>query len=339
MYSINYKSKWLGYSLAFLIISFTGCSFFIAEIDNDSNIIEEKLNSENPQKLAQKNVEYYIKNKFGSKLIYKGYNFGKIYRLKKKEQLELDTLYFKQANEAIKFGRNSKKYDSIVVSYDTVIAKKKREIISKNIKPDYIISHVFTTMNEDNSGTVYEYEFILNDELKVKDLRLKMGADLDKDDFEWFYYFFQKYPLYSTGNYDKDIAMSNELYDYYNTRLSQLTNNKEEFLKTALRVTRIIHKVKKYDRDIICGFLVMKRIDEQKYCANYRPIKFSNSEEINIKNGSKDSLIGYKIFHKFSCQPDSTKPQIKAIYSELDPYFMPVGIIAVEEPFDKYFDK
>jgi hypothetical protein len=293
-----------------------------------------------PQEQAEKNVEAYIRTKFGADASYKLYNFGQVYRLKKAEQKELDDL--KELRELVPGMKDhyGKKTDSILVSYDSLIAKKQRDINQKSIVPDYLISHIFSIKNKnDAGGTVYEGDFILNDKFEVKDFRMKLGAELAKDDFEWFYYFFQQYPIFNSGNYDKDVYQSNQIFDHYNAQLAKLKSGKEDFLLTALRVTRIINKTKKYDKDIICGFLVMKKIDEKKYYPNYKPLKFSPAEEIKVKTSSGDSLIGYKVFHKFETTNNEGKTEEKALYCELDPYFTPAGMMKVEQPFEKYFEK
>lgn len=293
-----------------------------------------------PQETAQNHVQEYVKSKFGADVQYKVYNFGELFRLKKPEQKELDQLKELRALVPGMKEHYGAKTDSVLKSYDTLIASKQREIITNKIVPDYIISHVFTIKNKTGGGgTVYEGDFILDDKLHVKDFHMKMAAELAKDDFEWFYYFFQQYPIFNSGDYEKDLNLSNQIFDFYNNQLAKLKDGKEEFLLTALRVTRIINKTKKYDKDIICGFLVMKKIDEKKYCDNYKPLKFSPAEEILVKTNSGDSLIGYKIFHKFECTDNTGKTEEKAIYCELDPYFTPAGMLKVDPPFDKYFEK
>lgn len=295
---------------------------------------------ESPQIIAEDNVEAYVKNKFGAETAYKIYNFGQLFRLKKNEQKQLDDLKELRALVPSMQENYGSKTDSVLHHYDTLIARKEREIVQKGIKSDYIISHVFTIKkNKASDGTVYEGDFILDDQLKVKDFRIDMAADLAKDDFDWFYYFFQKFPIFHTDNYDHDVDMSNSIYDYYNARLAGLNVNKEEFLLTALRVTRVINKSKKYDKNIIAGFVIMKRLEERNVCDNYKPVVFTPAEEIMVKRADKDSLIGYKVFHKFECTGADGKTQTKAVYAELDPYFVPAGILDVEPPFDKYFEK
>ena len=294
---------------------------------------------DSPQSIAERNIETYVKTKFGTDLVYKSYNFGQIFRLKKAEQKELDELKELRALVPGMKEHYGTKTDSILSKYDSLIAKKEREINAKAIVPDYIISHIFSIKNKTGGGgTVYEGDYILNDKFEVKDFRIKLGAELAKDDFEWFYYFFQQYPIFNTGEYEKDLNHSNQIFDFYNAQLAKLKTNKEEFLVTALRVTRIINKTKKYDKDIICGFLVMKKINEKKYYENYRPIKFSPAQEITVKTTSGDSIVGYKIFHKFECTSEAGKTEQKAIYCELDPYFTPAGMLKVDPPFDKYFE-
>lgn len=305
-----------------------------------SDVLEFKLEEDDsPQNIAERNIEAYIKIKFGTELVYKSYNFGQIFRLKKTEQKELDELKELRALVPGMKEHYGNKTDSILLSYDSLIAKKQREISVKGIVADYIISHVFSIKNKSGGGgTVYEGDFILNDKFEVKDFRMKLAAELAKDDFEWFYYFFQQYPIFNSGDYEKDVNHSNQIFDYYNAQLAKLKTNKEEFLVTALRVTRIINKTKKYDKDIICGFLIMKKIDEKKYYENYRPLKFSPAQEITVKTTQGDSIIGYKIFHKFECTTEGGKSEQKAIYCELDPYFTPAGMLKVDPPFDKYFE-
>lgn len=322
---VNLKNS----STGILLFILTGILFFSASLPYDHDA----------QVLAERNVESYIRKKFGKEIAYKSYNFGHIYRLKKQEQKELDELI--QSRKLLPEMKNhyGNKLDSVIRHYDTLIAVKKRSMAAQNIKSDYIISHIWTIRNADGSGIVYEGDFILNDTLGVKSFNLGMGVDLAKDDFDWFYYFFMKYPIFNTGDYDKDIAMSNSVFDYYNTRLLQLKEGKDEFLVTALRATRIINKTKKYDKDIIAGFITMKKLDEQKICTNYRPLKFTDIEEIKVKVPKGDSLIGYKLFHLYECTDEKGQSTKKAVYTEMDPYFMPAGFLNVEPPFEKYFEK
>lgn len=328
--------------IAFFMIQ--GC-FLVSDEAHDemraanTETVEPTPQDQSPQVLAEDNVEAYVKQKFGTGVTYKIYNFGQLFRLKKPEQQELDGLRELRALVPGMKDHYGNKQDSVLRHYDTLIAQKEREIKQKGIKSDYIISHIFTIREKTGTGTVYEGDFILDDQLKVKDFRMDMAAELAKDDFDWFYYFFQKFPIFNTGDYDKDVEMSNGLYDYYNARLSRLNTGKEEFLLTALRVTRIINKSKKYDKDIICGFVIAKKLEEQKICDLYKPLVFTSAEEIKTKTGTTDSLIGYKVFHKYECTDNAGKTQVKAIYAELDPYFVPAGMLNVEPPFEQYFEK
>lgn len=293
---------------------------------------------QSPQYQAEDNVEAYVKKKFGD-AVYKAYNFGQVYRLKSAELRQLDELKELRGLVPGMQDNYGAKTDSVLHYYDTLIARKEREIAQKNIVPGYIINHVFTVKNKDGSGTVYDGEFILTDQFQVKDFRMNLAADLREDDFDWFYYFFQKYPIFNSGDYDKDIALSNDLYDYYNARLAKLTTGREEFLLTALRVTRIINKTKKYDKNIIGGYVVYQKLEDMRYCPNYKPVKFMPTDEIKVQTATGDSLIGYKVFHKFECTGNDGVTTVKAVYAELDPYFVPAGILDVEPPIDKYFEK
>lgn len=293
-----------------------------------------------PQVKAEENVKAYILKKFGTEAQYKSYNFGQVFRLKKQEQRELDQLLELKALVPGMKDHYGNKTDSVLKTYDSLILAKENEIKTKNIVSDYIISHVFSIKKKNGSGTVYEIDFILNNAFEVIDLKTKLAADLAKDDFDWFFFFFQRYPIFNSGNNSRDVEESNTIFDYYNNRLAQLKEGKEEFLLTALRVTRIINKLKTYDVNKICGFLVLKKLDEKAICDNYKPIVFSKAEELRIKTQQgTDSLIGYKIFHKYECIDDKGNKEIKAVYSELDAYFTPIGFLPVEAPFDKYFEE
>lgn len=326
--------------VAFFLLE--GCFLVSDEAQNQmqqGNASQTVAADQSPQIMAEDNIEAYVRQKFGTGVAYKIYNFGQIYRLKQPEQRQLDELRELRALVPGMKDHYGSKTDSVLRYYDTLIAQKQREIEQKNIRSDYIISHIFTIREKGGNGTVYEGDFILDHELKVKDFRIDMAAELAKDDFDWFYYFFQKFPIFNTGDYDQDLDMSNSIYDYYNARLAQLTTNKEEFLLTALRVTRIINKSKKYDKDIICGFVIAKKLEEEKVCSNYKPIVFTAAEEIKVKTASSDSLIGYKVFHKYECTDSTGKTEIKAAYAELDPYFVPAGILDVQPPFEQFFEK
>lgn len=324
---------------AFFVLQ--GC-FLVSDEAQDrmqGNSSQTMAQEKSPQVMAEDNVEEYVRNKFGTGVTYKIYNFGQVFRLKKAEHKQLDELKELRALVPGMGDHYGNKKDSVLRHYDTLIAQKEREIEQKGIKPDYIISHIFTIKEKAGNGTVYEGDFILDENLKVKDFRMDMAAELAKDDFEWFYYFFQKFPIFNSGDYERDVDMSNSLYDYYNARLSRLTTGKEEFLLTALRVTRIINKVKKYDKDIISGFVIAKKLEEEKICDFYKAGVFTPAEEIRVLSQGKDSLIGYKVFHKYQCTGSDGKTETKAVYAELDPYFVPAGILNVEPPFEKYFEK
>ena len=332
-------------TFVFLVMTFSSCilvsdEYQVAQSQQQEESAQVIAPPRDMQDEAEKNVAAYIRKIFGESVSYKQYNFGKIYRLKHPLAVELDQLRELRALLPGMKDNYGNRLDSVQRIYDSLIIAKENEIKQKNAYSDYIISHVYTIKKNNNQGkgTVYEADFILDYQLGVKDVKVHTAVELGNDDFDWFYYYFQQFPIFNTGSYDRDRQLSAEIYDYYNSRLATIEGNKEELLKTALRVTRNINRNKAFDKDKIFAFVLEKKIIESGVYKDYRPVDYSEIEEIKVKNNETDSLIGYKAFHLFSYKNEKDEVVKKAIYTELDQYFVVAGILSVEPPYEKYFE-
>ncbi|MFI5203654.1 MAG: hypothetical protein ACHQF2_04090 [Flavobacteriales bacterium] len=318
-----------------------GCTLYNDSdgLDNESYTeVESTYESITAQEKAEKGIEEYVRKTDPNGSNYKSYNFGQLYRLPAPEIKELEELQkLRDSLPSLKQQYGSK-YDSMQTAYDTLIAVKQREIKTRNIRSQLIISHLYTVkFANDPGGNVYEADFILDADFHVVDYRAKLAAKLNDDDFEWFFYFFRQTNLLGSGDIEADNADSDRLYDFYNTRLASLTDGKEEFLKTALRTTRCIYRYKAVDKSRISAYILMKYLQEYEMYPNYHPVKFSPVEDIYTKTPAGDSLIGYKNFHLFEHTDSLGKKTQSGVYAEFDVYFVPAGLLKLEPPFDKYF--
>jgi hypothetical protein len=181
------------WSFLLLLTGATGCVLYTdsSGLENDSYTdVEAAYEEVTAQDKAEEGIETYIRKTDPNGSNYKSYNFGQLYRLPAPEIKELEDLQKTREELPSKKETFGTKYDSVQTAYDTLIARKQREIKTGNIRSRLIISHLYTVKATGGGGNVVEADFILDADFNVVDYRSKMLATLNDDDFEWFFYFF-----------------------------------------------------------------------------------------------------------------------------------------------------
>lgn len=290
------------------------------------------------QNQAEYNVEYYLRDKFKDKGFYQSLSFGQVETIIPREIQYLNDLEA-QKKEAIQLkDYYGKRYDSILRVYDSLILFQKETIKQNKIRNFYSINHVFS-LKQDKSYTLFEGKFFLSANLLVKDLELALNMPLTEDDYDWFYFFTQKYNLFSGGNEYKNQELSEDIYYFFSSYFSQAGINKAAAIRSMLIAISTIRKANSYDPQKITQAVVRYHLsDPISGYTKYEALKFSQTKQLTSVIQGKDSLIGYNVFHRFYYRTESQNDTSLCLYFEFNPWFVISGTFIVNPPYDKYFE-
>lgn len=312
---------------------FTMLLQFTVAFAQDSSVTEQQ------QYWARERVEKYLSDKMSSQGFYRSESFGDLQVIVPREIQYLQELK-KMRSEAVNMNDYyMSKQDSVLVVYDTLIAQQTREIAQKKIRNFYKIEHVFS-LKEGKEYELYEGTFYLSANLFVKDLDITMDLKLDEDEYDWFYYFKSGYNLFSGGDVTANNELSQNIYYYFSHHFSQITEHKGEALLAMIVAVRTTKRENQYNPSKICqevvkDFMYRRKTEFPAYLSE----DFSDVKALMVNNGTKDTLAGYNLFHRFSVISTDNKDSTACLYFELDPWFMVTGTFTVEPPFEKYFEK
>jgi hypothetical protein len=322
-------------SLVFLIgIFISSCVPPPAVVElNNSTIINEYSNQEK----AELSVKSYLKRTFDSLGTYEPYGFGVVKEIIPDQVSQLEELkYMKKLLPGMK-DHYGNKLDSVKISYDTLIAQKEREIITKKVRSFWKISHLYLVSLKTDSIIAYEVEFTLDPNFKVYDAKSSLYLNLDKNKAKWFDFYYMQYPLFDTWDDEGDQKRSQEIYDFYDQKMMSLSNDKGEILDRILFIIQHIKTTGEFSNQKVTEAIIKNEM-RQLYGASYQTGKFSTLKAI-IKNSEdgNQKLIGYSIVHIFKTGAENLLVE-KGLYFELDPWLILAGNLPIEPPYDSYFE-
>lgn len=267
-----------------------------------------------PQDRAENAVINHLKTTFKDKE-YHGYEFGDLYKITPPEISSLDSI----KNKA-KLVNN----DSLLNYYDSLIKLKTKEIKEKKLFSTYEINHFFTLKEKFKNPVLYEYNFELFPDGKIKDAREQMEYKLTPDEYNYYYYYYMRKDLYN------DSKQNEALYNYLETLYTNETISKEAAMGTILTVAKVVYEYNVYDT------ILISRIEAQKWLSknlkeSYTINKYS---DVNSIKDTNNIILGYNLFVELTIK-DSTE----AYYFEFDYDYILRGILPVEKPFEQYFQK
>lgn len=291
--------------------------FFTTIALSQSSAIKFTIGKKSPQTKAENAVINHLKTTFKDKE-YHGYEFGDLYKITPPEITELENII--DSAKLI----NPDKDRKASVHYDSLIKLKTKEIKEKHLFSTYEINHFFTLKEKFKNPVLYEYNFELFPDGKIKDAREQMEYKLTPDEYNYYYYYYMRKDLYN------DSKQNEALYNYLETLYTNETISKEAAMGTILTVAKVVYEYNVYDT------ILISRIEVQKWLSknlkeSYTINKYS---DVNSIKDTNNNTLGYNLFVELTIK-DSTE----AYYFEFDYDYILRGILPVKKPFEQYFKK
>jgi len=262
-------------------------------------------------------INYLTKAYKGQK--YKAYNFGELYKTSPKEIVEIESIKLK-----VDSLRNSNNYTIKKLSYyDSIIKVKTKIAKGKKKYSTYDINHYFVIEGKGEKNTLFQYNFTLYPNGKIKTLTKLLEHTFVSDEYDWFYHYYRRNIIIS------DMKENKNTYNYIDNLLDSETQNKSAAISTVLTLVKTMYKKQYLDTTIIAQAVAKKWLLTNK--PNSIATKTSSLKPIKDK---KNTVYGYKIFVKYI-----ENEKTKAHYFEFDLDYILRGNLVVESPFEKYFIK
>lgn len=290
------------------------------------------------QQKAELSVKAYLKHVFDTIGTYSPYGFGKVVDVIPDQVTQLEEL--KSMRKLIPEMKDhyGNKLDSVILSYDSLIAQKEREIRDKKVRPFHKISHVYTVKLKSDSVLACEVEFTLDPNFKMYDAHSSIYIKLDLEQAKWFDFYYMQYPLFDTYVYEDDKKRSQEIYDFYDKKLMETKEDKSEVLVQVIYIIQHIKTTGEYSNQKIAEAVIKQKMNLLNG-KTYQAGKFSTLKAIIKNSGSGNQhLIGYSIVHTFKTESENLLVE-KALYFEFDPWLILAGYLPVNPPYEQYFEK
>ena len=269
-----------------------------------------------PQDRAEISVQNYIKKAFKNQT-YKAYNFGELYKTTPSEIMEIESI----KNKIDSLRKENKLTYSELNKYDSIILFKTKEVKQKKRYSTYDINHYFVIEKSNSVNILYQYNFTLYPNGKVKEIQKLLEREFVSDEYDWFYHYYRRNIIISEINENKNI------YNYLDELLEAETIDKNECMSTVLTMIKTLYNKQYLDTISVSTAVVKKWFLANKSLINI--LKTSNLKPIKENN----LVIGYKVFVKFE-----ENNETKTLYFELDTDYITRGVLEVEKPFNKYFE-
>lgn len=318
--------------LVIIGINFSSC-VPPAETLVEKNLIDEYSSQEK----AELSVKSYLKKTLDSIGTYQPYGFGVVKEIIPEQVTELEKLKSDRKKLPELKTKYGDKLDSALSAQDTLIAQKEREIKNKKIRSFWKISHLYLFTTASDSILAYEVDFTLDPNFKVYNAHSTLYAYLDKDQAEWFDFYYMQYRLFDTWDDEADLKRSQEIYDFYDQKLMQVTVDKGEVLKQILYIIAHIKTTGEFSNQKVAEAIIRNEM-RKLYGSTYQEVKFSPLKAIikNSESGNQE-LLGYSLVHLFKTGSENLLVE-KALYFELDAWLILAGNLPVEPPYDSYFE-
>ena len=288
-------------------------------------------------KKIKQSVRIYTIEKFKFLGTYSPYSFGELVTIKPKEIIEYDQLLSLQA-ELPKLEENyGEKLDSVIAENNSRIASKKQEIRDNKIYHYYKIDHLFIIREKKGADVLYEIDFQIYPNLKIKDVSIQLKTKLTAEKKDLFVYFIEQFPLVEDEDPYIQKEINTKLHQQLSDALANETVNKEAVFHQVLNIVKFIRKHNQFDADLFCANQVKKWIKKNEasaYNLNYRPGKFTRLKLTNDTVINGNSIM----YHRFRFQSKSSSMKQTALSFEFDPNYLFVEIIEYKKDFDQFFD-
>lgn len=289
----------------------------------DSFLVEEPPAPISLQKECERSIDNYVRSKSGN-LTYTSYTFTAAEIHVPQEIVVLEEI---EKNKAEGFLDGPKT--------DSIIAAKRTFIEENNIQRTAHVEHFYTLRNPDETLTVLETNFVLNDTFGVMDFQPKIILTIPASYELSLNYYMYEYTVFASEDVLEARRLSNRFYSFFKRRQKELTtiSAKSDFLYHALKATNYVLEKKQFDPGEFVKWIANERLTQSPdFSKSYLPLAFSPLYEKSYEG----KITGYYIFHKFS-QTKTDSTVIQAIQIELSPYYEIISSSFLESPFDSYF--
>jgi hypothetical protein len=290
----------------------------------DSFFVEEPSAPISLQKECERSIDTYVRSKSGN-LTYTSYGFTQAEIHVPQEIIVLEEMEKNKA-EGFLDGPDT----------DSIIQAKRAYIEQNNIQRTAHVEHFYTLRNTDESMTILETNFVLNDTFAVIDFQPQIILTIPASYELSLNYYMYEYTIFASEDVIEARKLSNRFYSFFKRRQEELSSieAKSAFLFHALKATSYVLEKKQFDP----GEFVQRSTHElmmqsANLSNNYISLAFSALFEKSYEG----KITGYYIFHKFS-QTKTDSTVIQAIQIDLSTYYEIISSSFLEAPFDTYFN-
>lgn len=224
-------------------------------------------------------------------------------------------------------------YDQIMVTQKIATLDSIR--IAQNLKRKISQNHIFSLNNrKDTFIDIQKVNFILSNELEVKDLTPFYEVQIPTEQERLFAKFFYETPILKAYSYAESQKLSKSFYQYFKNELNLKKNiiDRNNFLKHIILILEGVNKsnlfeVQSVTQDVLKRYMRSTRPDIERYL----PINFSELYEIN----ENDELVGYYFFHTFSYLNDGSSEEM-SIYVKFNPFYEVERITETNQEYDVF---
>ncbi len=280
------------------LAAFQSCEILQQGTATNPTPTKAKINK--PTKVKE-TINNHVYSVFQDKGSLTGYQFGELYFFKPQEIKDLDKLIEEKNNLPNLVGDYNEELDEKLEIQEKKIAKQKKKLKDENIFPWYEQRWIFAVTFLNDSTQLYEYNFEVYPNYKIKDVKEQMSVHLSKSELSTFEYFINQNPLFES---DTDYRWANEMnakmYDQLFAALEAEKDHKSELLKTILNMVTYIQKKNSFDENNYTKEFVIKW--EKENLKNYEDIislKRTPLQQITTNIDDIDVLTGYQIKHSF----------------------------------------
>lgn len=291
------------------------------------------------QQYAESSVTNYVNASFKKAGTYRPYSFGEIEIVIPRDVAYLEEL---KANRKTASGMKDhfgERHDSVLRAYDSMIVEQEKIIQERKPRNNYRIDHLFA-INSAEGHKIYQVNFSLSANFKVRDVSISMDLLLNDEEYDWFYYYFMRFNLFSEDSDLNGREESEAIYSYFDLRLtSPVEMQKNDLMRSALICIRTVKKTGEYDpnrivKEVIHDYLKSDQVSYKGYTIG----EFSPVKGVYEVSDNKEVLVGYSVFCRFSTLNDKKELVSQCLYFELDAWFVIGGIQFVEAPYEQYFE-
>jgi hypothetical protein len=207
----------------------------------------------------------------------------------------------------------------------------KDTIMARRIRPSFEIPCFFYT-TAGNQFRIQGYSVLLNHAYTVMRLRTLVNELVSEEARDWFIYWQKGYPLLDPADDEQNANATATLFTMLDQGLQQ-TDNKGEYLNTAITVIKTVKAQNTMSVDAICGRLFQNYVDALPESSAMHVIELSPAWE----PVSKESEVYYLMYARVNdLQGDEAESSLVISFNR---YFELLDVRPAKEDISRYMKK